>query len=201
MIDALVRKKLGAFSLDAALSGEGFICLAGRNGAGKTTLLKAVAGLAPLGDGYVRIDGGDVSALPAERRKIVMVTPSSSIPHLDVDSHILWGARLAGQEPSEARVKEVKQRLGIDFDGRVGRLSLGMKERVILATALLSSSRVILVDEAFSNLHEKEAFMGAYRDLAKNAKVDVIFSSQVESDGGLADRLFVIENGKMRQTP
>lgn len=199
MIEALVRKKLGEFSLDAEMSGSGFICLAGRNGAGKTTMLKAIAGLAPLGEGYVKVNGGDVSAFPAERRRIVMVTPSSSIPHLDVDSHILWGARLGGRSPTKDRVDEVKSRLGIDYAGRVGRLSLGMKERVILATALLSSSHVILVDEAFSNLHEKEAFMASYRELTKNAGADVVFSSQAESDGRLADHLFIIENGRARQ--
>jgi molybdate/tungstate transport system ATP-binding protein len=199
MIDALVRKKLGSFSLDATLTGSGFICLAGRNGAGKTTMMKAMAGLDSLGEGYVRVNGEDVSSFPAERRKIVMVTPSSAISHLDVDSHILWGSRLGGRKPARSRLEEVKSRLGIDYEGRVGRLSLGMKERVILATALLSSSRVILVDEAFSNLHEKEAFMGSYRELAKSAGSDVIFSSQIESDGRLADHLFVMENGCTKQ--
>jgi len=200
MLEALVRKKLGTFNLDAALAGSGFICLAGRNGAGKTTMMKAIAGLDPLGDGYVRVNGEDVSALPAERRKVVMVTPSSAIPHLEVDSHITWGARLGGNRPSKGRIDDVKSRLGIDYDGRVGRLSLGMKERVILATALLSPCRVILVDEAFSNLHEREAFIGSYRELAKSAGIDVVFSSQVESDGQLADRLFVIENGSTKKS-
>jgi len=199
MIDALVRKKLGSFSLDASLSGGGFICLAGRNGSGKTTTMRAIAGLDPLGGGYVKVNGEDVSALPAERRRVVMVTPSSSIAHLDVNSHIVWGARLGGKGPSADRIEDVKSRLGIDYDGRVGRLSLGMKERVVLATALLSASRVILVDEAFSNLHEKDAFMGAYRALAKEFGTDVIFSSQVESDGRLADKLIVIENGSTKK--
>jgi molybdate/tungstate transport system ATP-binding protein len=199
MLEVLIRKKLGSFSLDAELSGDGFICLAGRNGAGKTSFLRTMAGLDTLDDGYVKVGGNDVSSLPAERRGIVMVTPSSSIPHLEVDSHITWGARLGGQAPLGPQVSEVKSRLGIDFKGRVGSLSLGMKERVILATALLSSVKVILVDEAFSNLHEKEAFMASYRELAKNTGKEVIFSSQVESDGRLADHLFVIEGGRTRR--
>jgi molybdate/tungstate transport system ATP-binding protein len=199
MIEASVRKKLGQFSLDASLAGSGFICLAGRNGSGKTTMMKAVAGLDPLGDGFVKVNGDDVSALPAERRRIVMVTPSSAIPHLNVDSHISWGGSLSGHRPPRSRVDEVKSRLGIDYGGRVGNLSLGMKERVLLATALLSSCRVILVDEAFSNLHERDAFMGSYRELANGAGIDVVFSSQVESDGRLADQLVVIESGSTKR--
>ena len=86
--------------------------------------------------------------------------------------------------------------MGIDFHGRVGKLSLGMRERVSLATALLSSPAGILVDEAFSNLHEREEFVSSYRKLAADAGVDVVFSTQDDSDGGLAEHLYVIEDGR-----
>jgi molybdate/tungstate transport system ATP-binding protein len=198
MIDARIRKTLGQFSLDCELAGDGSICIAGRNGSGKTTTMKTIAGLIEFDEGYVRVDGRDVSSLPAESRGIVMVTPTSPIPHLAVDSHILWGARLGRRPPSKERLDDVKSRLGINFDGRVGHLSMGMKERVCLATALLSSARVILVDEAFSNLHEKEAFIKSYLNLAKETKVDVIFSSLDQSEGSLADHLFVIEDGRTK---
>jgi molybdate/tungstate transport system ATP-binding protein len=162
-------------------------------------MMRAIAGLDPLGEGFVKVNDVDVSAFPTERRRIVMVTPSSGIPHLDVDSHISWGGKLSGRKPTKNQIDDVKSQLGIDYDGRVGSLSLGMKERVILATALLSSCRVILVDEAFSNLHEREAFVSSYRQLSKGAGIDVVFSSQVESDGRLADQLVVIEGGSTKR--
>jgi molybdate/tungstate transport system ATP-binding protein len=71
-----------------------------------------------------------------------------------------------------------------------------MRERVSLATALLARPRAIFVDEAFSNLHEREAFIGSYRKLAADAKVDVVFSTQDESDSRLADHLYVMSEGK-----
>ncbi len=195
MIEAHVSKRLGGFSLEAEVSGDGFICIAGRNGSGKTTLLRSIAGLTRC-EGHVKVDGGDVSALPPERRNVVMVTPTSPMLHLDVDSHIMWGAKRGGIPVPRDRVNEIKSSLGIDFGGEVRRLSLGMKERVSLATALLSGRRVILVDEAFANLHDKETFMGVYRGLAKKSGADVVFSSLDRSDGKLADHLFLIEDGK-----
>ena len=195
MIETRVKKRLGQFSLSAELEASGFICLAGRNGSGKTTLLRLIAGLLPVDDGYIRIDGIDVVRLPTERRGTVMVTSNSFFPHLDVDSHILWGARLKKLKPDEGSVSKVKARLGIDFGGPVRNLSLGMRVRVALATALLASPKMILVDEAFSNLHDRDDFIAAYRNLVSAKGMDLIFSTHNEDDGRLAEHLYVIDNG------
>ena len=199
MIEASVKRKLGGFSLSADLNDGGFVCLAGRNGSGKTCFMKAIVGLLPLDEGFVRIGGADVTRLPVERRGMVMVTPGSSIPHLKVDTHLRWGARLRKIPLDERHVSDVKAELGIDYDGRVRTLSLGMRERVSLATALLSSPKAILVDEAFSNLHERDQFIGTYRRLAKESGIDVVFSTQDESEARLADHLYVIADGRTQK--
>ena len=165
MIEAAVQKRFGQFSLDAAMSEGGFICLAGKNGSGKTTFLRIVAGLTKPDGGHVKINGRDVTGMPLEKRGVVMVTPESSIPSMQVDEHLRWGAKLKGVEIGKERLEAVKEALGIDFHGKVGKLSLGMRERVSLATALLSAPAAILVDEAFSNLHEREEFISSYRKL------------------------------------
>lgn len=198
MIEARVRAKLGTFSLDAEVAAKGTACVAGRNGAGKTTLLRAVAGLLKIDAGLVRVGGADVSGLPAERRGVVLVTPSSAFLHLDVDRHILWGARLRGVNLGSEVVARVKGELGIDFAGPVRKLSLGMKERVSLATALVASPRAVLVDEAFSNLHGRGEFVRKYGMLARESGVDLLFTCQDEEDGESADRLYSIEDGSTR---
>jgi len=191
-----VRKTFGRFSLDAAMSEGGFVCLAGKNGSGKTTFLKVVAGLTKPDGGHVKINGREITRLPIERRGVVLVTPESSIPGMEVDAHIRWGARLQRAQISEERVATVKKELGIDFQGRVGKLSLGMCERVSLATALLAAPEGILVDEAFSNLHDREEFVASYRRLAADAGIHVVFSTQDESDGSLAQHLYTLEDGR-----
>jgi molybdate/tungstate transport system ATP-binding protein len=196
LIEVSVRRKLGSFSLSAELHDGGFICLTGRNGSGKSCFFKTIAGYLEMDEGYVRIGGMDVGRLPVERRGVVLVTPDSSIPHMEVDDHLRWGAKLRKIPIDAGRVSRVKAELGIDFGGRVRTLSMGMKERVALATALLSSPRAILVDEAFSNLHEREAFIAAYKKIAAEAGIDVIFSTQDESDGRLSDHLYLMSEGK-----
>jgi len=199
MIEASVKRKLGTFALSADINDGGFICLAGRNGSGKTCFMKAICGQLPIDEGFVRLGGVDVTRLPVERKGIVMVTPGSSIPHLRVDPHLRWGAKLRGATLDEGRVSRVKEELGIDFTGRVRTLSLGMRERVSLATALLTSPKVILVDEAFSNLHEREAFVSTYRRLASESGIDVVFSTQDESEGRFADHLYVVAEGRTQK--
>jgi len=196
MIEGAVQKRFGEFSLDAAMSEDGFVCLAGRNGSGKTTLLRIVAGLTKPDGGHVKINGRDVTGAPLERRGVVMVTPESSIPSMREDEHLVWGAKLKGVEIGRERLQTVKEALGIDFRGKVGKLSLGMRERVSLATALLSAPAAILVDEAFSNLHEREGFISSYRKLSTDAGIDVVFSTQDDSDGRLAEHLYIMEEGR-----
>jgi molybdate/tungstate transport system ATP-binding protein len=199
LIQVEVRKQLGQFTLSAELEDGGFICLAGKNGSGKTSLLRILAGLLPADDGYIRVNGVDVTRMPAEKRGVIMVTPNSLFPHLDVDSHITWGARLKKMRPEEGKVLKVKADLGIDFGGPVRNLSLGMRIRVALATALLASPKAILVDEAFSNLHEREHFIASYRKLVSAEGMDLIFSTHDEVDGRLAEHLYVINNGTLKR--
>ncbi len=198
MIDVMAKKKLGQFQLDAEFANSGVTCLTGKNGAGKTTLLRAMAGLLPIDEGHVIIGGVDVTHSPVEKRDVVVVTPDSSFHHLDVDSHIVWGARLRGLSVGKDEVSEVKSELGIDYKGLVRNLSLGMKERVSLATALLASPKVILVDEAFSSLHQREGFISSYSRLTKDAGIDLVFTSQDENDGRLADHLVVLTRGSTK---
>lgn len=199
MIVADLRSKLGQFELDAKVEDSGFICLAGRNGSGKTSLFKLIAGFAPVVDGYVKVNDRDITRLPVESRGVVMVTPGSSIPHLNVDSHLAWGSKMSKARLSEDRVSSVKSELGIDFVGRVSKLSLGMRERVALATALLASPKVILVDEAFSNLHSRVEFIRSYRKLALDAGIDVVFSTQDEGDGSISDHLYTMTEGTSKK--
>ncbi len=86
--------------------------------------------------------------------------------------------------------------MGITFSGRVSKLSLGMKERVALATALLARPSAILVDEAFSNIDSKQEFIENYRDLTNELKIDVVYSTQHQEDSKIADHVYRIEGGK-----
>ena len=195
MIDAKVKKTLGAFHLQAELHDSGFICLSGRNGSGKSTLLRIIAGLLRQEEGVIRVGPRDITTLPLEQREVVFVTPDSYIPHLTVERHLRWGIAVRKLRPSEQQISEVKSKLKITYDGRVDRLSLGMRERVSLATALLSEPKALLVDEAFSNLDDKDSFIPSYRDLCAKSNIDVVFTTQTNEDAKVADHHYHMEKG------
>jgi len=196
MIEADLQKRLGDFSLDANLSDEHFICLTGKNGSGKTTLLNLVGGILTLDKGHVTLNTKNITNLPIEQREVSIVTPDSCLPHLDVDRHLIWGAKNRRLNVERDYLNAIKTGLGINFGGKVGKLSLGMRERVSLATSLISKPQLILVDEAFSNIDNHRDFVATFRDLAAKARVDVIFTTQYPEDSTQADHHYRLDSGK-----
>jgi len=196
VIEAEARKKLGNFSLDANVSDEQFICLTGKNGSGKTTFVNLIGGILTLDEGHVTLNSKRITNLPIEKRQVSIVTPDSYIPHLEVDRHLVWGAKKKGLNVEHDYIMEIKKSLGISFDGKVGKLSLGMRERVALATSLISKPELILVDEAFSNIDNHRDFIDAFKNFATRVKIDVIFTTQYPEDSSQADHHYRLESGK-----
>jgi len=196
VIEAKVEKNLGNFHLNATLSDEHFICLTGKNGSGKTTLLNLIGGTMIPDAGYITLNSRKITNLPLERRQVSIITPDSCIPHLEVDKHLIWAAKFKHLGVEDDYVTEVKTGLGINFGGKVRKLSLGMRERVALASSLISKPELMLVDEALSNIDNHTDFISAFKDLAAKARIDVIFTTQYVEDSSQADHHYRLESGK-----
>ena len=125
----------------------------GPNGAGKTTALKAIVGIARPTAGRVLIDGMPVGAAHADARLLgVHIEPTGAHPGRSARNHLRWLAALAGLPAG--RVDEVLDLVGLaEAAGRrVGTFSLGMRQRLGLAAALLGDPATLVLDEPLNGL-------------------------------------------------
>ncbi len=130
------------------------VSLVGPSGSGKSTLLRIVAGIERPVSGIVEIDGRDVTSLPIHRRGVGIVFQDNQLfPHLDVAGNVGYGLRVTGRSSSE-RVAEVLALVGLSgFEARrVDTLSGGEAKRVALARTLVTTPRVLLLDEPLTGL-------------------------------------------------
>ena len=177
--------------------------LLGPNGSGKSTTVKILTGLLEPTDGEVRLDGVDVFAdLPAYKATLGYVPEE---PHL---YSYLTGPeylRLVGQlrqlpeAKLESRIDRFLQLLGI-YDDRYQTLasySKGMRQKVLIAAAVLHDPRLIVLDEPFSGLDVSAArvLKGFVRMLAEEGKI-VLFSSHVlEVVEQVCSRVIILQDG------
>ncbi|MDT7861422.1 MAG: ATP-binding cassette domain-containing protein [Saccharolobus sp.] len=200
MIEVNVKKKIQSFFLNANFSDEGIIAITGKNGSGKSTLLNIIAGVLKPDTGYVKLNGNDITNLAINERDVILVTPESYIPSFKVRKHLVWGAKLRKRKVSDHELKEIVKLLEIpQEDKRVASLSLGNREKVSLATAILAKPKLILVDEAFSNINERENFINTYVNLCKKYEIELIYVTQNIEDTKHSDHHYVMNNGSLHK--
>ncbi|MCY0884236.1 MAG: ATP-binding cassette domain-containing protein [Acidianus infernus] len=198
-IEAKVVKKLGNFYLNAQIKEQGIVCITGKNGSGKTTFLRGLAGFLNIDEGYVKINNVDVTKLPPEKRGTVIITPDSYIPGLKVKSHLMWGAKIRKIKYDINELDEKYKDLldGISLDEKVDKLSLGQRERVSIITAIIAKPKVILIDEAFSNINNKEDFIERIIEILRKNSIELIFTTQDINDSQFANSHLRMEDGKL----
>jgi putative spermidine/putrescine transport system ATP-binding protein len=184
-----------------------FVALLGPSGCGKTTLLRIVAGLVAPDRGTVRIDGRDVTGLPAHRRNLGVVFQSYALfPHLSVAENVAFGLRVRGASGAERRNRVAEclalVRMEALADRSVRGLSGGQQQRVALARALAIRPDVLLLDEPLAALDRKlrEAVQVELRQLLRRLGITSIFVTHDQDEAlVLADRIGVMQAGRMIQ--
>ena len=209
MIEFSAEKDLGGFRFAASFDSPsgGLLALFGRSGAGKTTLINILAGLARPDSGRIRLDervlfdsavGID---LPPERRRIGYVFQEGRLfPHLDVRSNLLYGQRRAPPGDRTVEFGEIVDLLGIGhlLRRRPSGLSGGEKQRVAIGRALLSSPKLLLLDEPLAALDgERKAEILPYIErLRDEISLPIVYVSHDATEIlRLADRVLLLEQG------
>src|SRR5690348_15815407 len=186
MLEVDIEHRLAAFELDIHFrSGRGLTALFGRSGAGKTSVVNAIAGLLRphrgriVVDGSVLLDSERGSAVPPHRCRVGYVFQESRLfPHLTIRQNLLFGRWFAPRRSGAAGLDDVVELLGIAplLDRRPGRLSGGEKQRVAIGRALLSSPRILLMDEPLASLDaaRKEEILPYLERLRDTARVPIV---------------------------
>ncbi|WP_225810991.1 ABC transporter ATP-binding protein [Streptomyces spinosus] len=208
-LDAHLVVDRGAFRLDVtvhAAPGE-VLALLGPNGAGKTTALRALAGLTPLTDGHLRLDGTPLAHTPPESRPVGVVFQDYLLfPHLSALDNVAFGPRCQGVRKAEARAQAATwlDRMGLaaHAGAKPRDLSGGQAQRVALARALATRPRLLLLDEPLAALDARtrlEVRAQLRRHLAEFEAVSVLVTHDPLDAMVLADRLVVVEHGRVVQ--
>ena len=176
--------------------------LVGPNGAGKTTLIRLVSGLAFPTSGTVRMLGENPHETPSVRRRLgaVVEAPAAFYPYLTGRSNLLLHARLAGGVAT-SRVREVLDQveLGHAADRKVGVYSLGMRQRLGVAAALLTRPEVLILDEPASGMDPLSLHLvhRVLRDAAASGTAVLLSTHHLDEVVAYCSHVGIMEEGAL----
>ena len=202
---ALVKRYRGVTAVDSlnldVRRGEiyGFL---GRNGAGKTTTIRMLLGLIRPSSGDVTVLGRRIKpgATSVFSRIGFLVETATAYPNLTVRENLDLQRRLTGSPAASVATSIELLRLDQYADRRAGQLSLGNKQRLALARALLHSPELLVLDEPANGLDPAGIVevRGLLRSLADERGITVFMSSHILAEvAHLADRIGIVHEGRL----
>ncbi|WP_321330445.1 ABC transporter ATP-binding protein [uncultured Ilyobacter sp.] len=179
------KKILKDFSMEVR-EGER-VALKGSSGCGKSTLLRLIAGLEKPSSGSIFFDNNNVTNLPSYKREFGYVFQDFALfPHLNVKKNISYGISQYENSKKENLLNKYSKMLHIDslFNHYPHELSGGQKQRVALARTLVTSPKIILLDEVFSALDEglKESVRLEILEVLEELKITTILVTHDSRD-------------------
>ena len=172
----------------------------GPNGAGKTTTLRMLLGLVNPDAGTATIDGRAYRELPEPLHQVGAVLEASSFhPGRTARAHLRIQALAADADPS--RAEDVLDLTGLAdaADRRIGGFSLGMRQRLGLATALLADPEVLILDEPANGLDPEGVrwLRGLLRGFAAEGGTVLVSSHQLAEIAQTVDSVVIVDHGRL----
>jgi ABC-type sugar transport system ATPase subunit len=199
MIEINASKVLGGSTISPSISDAGTICIYGKNGSGKTTTLLMICGFIMPDSGHITINNSDVTFLQPQKRSAVFINQDSYFPNMIVDDHLIHFTSGKNSKVRDVNIDEIRNIMGINFGGKLKYLSMGQKIRVSIGTALLAGPHVIAIDEALSNLDDKNDVLSNLKDYAGRSGIDLIFVTQDKKDSQISDHTYRMDKGVSRR--
>ncbi len=210
MLEVSIRHGLGRITLDVAFrAGSGLIVLRGPSGAGKTSVLHVVAGLLRPDYGIVRLEGQalldtsrGICVPPHQRRIGYMLQEPRLFPHLTVRQNLLYGHWFTPATRRRVPIDDAIDLLDLRplLARRPARLSGGEKQRVALGRALLTSPRLLLLDEPLASVDagRKQDILPYLDRLRADLTMPVVYVTHAEGEvTGRASLVIALEEGRV----
>jgi ABC-2 type transport system ATP-binding protein len=200
-----LSKRYGA---QPAVDGISFHCepgtitgFLGPNGAGKSTTLRMICGLTPPTSGRATVLGTDYRRLPNPGREVGVLLDASA-QHAGRTGREVLSLTAAVLGVDQRRVPELLERVGLPASAarkRVGNYSLGMRQRLGIAQALMGEPRVLILDEPANGLDPEGIYWmrELLRDFADRAGTVLLSSHLLREIEVIADQLVVIGDGRI----
>jgi len=172
----------------------------GPNGSGKSTTMRVILGLDAADQGSALVGGRPYATLRTPLRHVGALLDAAALqPSRSARNHLLWMARSQGL--GARRVDEVIETVGLAAVARrrAGGFSLGMRQRLGIAAALLGDPPVLMLDEPVNGL-DPEGIMwirGLLRGLAAEGRAVLVSSHLMSELEGTAHHLVVVGRGKV----
>ena len=177
----------------------------GHNGAGKTTLIKSIVGILPFEKGEIFINGIDVNQNPEESKKTIAYIPDepeiydslTGLQFLNFVADAFDVSEIDRKERIEhyAQVFEMTEHL----NNLVSSYSHGMKQKVIIMSALIHNPKVIIMDEPFVGLDPKASIIlkQLMSDFVKNGGCIFYSTHVLDTAEKICNKIAVIKNGEI----
>lgn len=198
-VSKIIKKRTILDQISFSVDENEIVGLVGPNGAGKSTLMKCITGLYHMSSGTVKICGYDLnenSALALENVGMSIEYPSL-YPELSGHDHFKLIANW--KKLDNERIKEMEEFSGLknDLNREVKNYSMGMKQRLVLALAMMSKPKLLIIDEPTNGLDPQAIF--DLRNQLLNIKEEgtsiLLSSHQLNELDKLADRVVFIKKG------
>ena len=177
----------------------------GHNGAGKTTLIKSIVGIHDFDDGDILIDGMSIKENPVECKKIMAYVPDNpeTYEHMKAIDYINFICDMY-EVDNDTREKNIKKYAKLfemedKLNDTIDSYSHGMKQKIVLISALAHNPRILIMDEPFVGLDPKAVFdiKKVLNEMIKDNKI-VFYSTHIlDVAEKLCSRVAIIKNGKL----
>ena len=212
-----VNEKVALNGLNLHLNDSDFVTVIGGNGAGKSTMLNAIAGVWPIDQGSIVIDGVDISRLPEHRRapllgRVFQDPMTGTAATMQIEENLALAARRGERSTLKAGISRVERNqyrdqlaaLGLGLEDRmtakVGLLSGGQRQALTLLMATLKKPKLLLLDEHTAALDPRTAekvLQLSEKIVTENKLMTLMVTHNMRDAIRYGNRLIMMNDGKI----